>query len=143
MEGSKHKLLKLKASAWLRSRGCKDIRKEVRFLNGQLKIDVVGYKDNEPVIGIECGVANNDSNIYQQLAFPVFSLPYTLIYEHDDADINDIPVEQGRPYHLLNGAKFYHAREKILTPYKIWREAFERERSMRRKEQGYSTRKGR
>ena len=134
MESPKHKILKLKVAAWLRSRGCKDIREEVRFLKGKLIIDLVGYKDNKPAMGIECGVVNNDSDIYRQLDFPVFSLPYALVYEHDDADVDDIPVEKGRPYHLLNGSKSYSAREKILTPYKVWREAFERERSMRRKE---------
>ncbi len=90
MESHNHKLLKLRAKEWLKSRDCKDIRMEVRFplsdigsetiffesdIN-HLVIDVVGYRNELPVIGIECGVVSHTKETYKRLSFPVFQLGY-------------------------------------------------------------------
>jgi hypothetical protein len=134
VESYSHKVLKLRAKEWLRSRGCKDIREEVSFsVDAQHKvvIDIVGYKDDKPVMGIECGMANNDSTKYRKLKFHIYSLPYGLGYEYYDAD--DIEAKNGRPWVLLNGPENHSAREKPLEPMDIWRERFEREREARRK----------
>ena len=72
-----HIELKCKAREWLRKRGCKDVRSEIPFEHGSIIIDVVGYRDGQPVIGIECGMINAPSRSrYQKLPFPVFRLPY-------------------------------------------------------------------
>ncbi len=79
-ESEEHRLSKARAKEWLYSRGCIVTRTEVPFFNGKLRIDVVGYKDGKPAIGIECGNVWHKGNkkIYAKLPFPVFLLEYLI-----------------------------------------------------------------
>ena len=76
-ESKEHLLSKARAKEWLFSRGCMVTRTEVPFFGGKLRLDVVGYRDGKPVIGIECG-EHKDRKIYAGLPFPVFHLEYLI-----------------------------------------------------------------
>lgn len=79
-ESEEHRLSKVRAKEWLYSRGCIVTRTEVSFFGGKLRIDVVGFKDGKPAIGIECGNIWHKANevIYAKLPFPVFQLEYLI-----------------------------------------------------------------
>jgi len=78
-ESKEHQLSKVRAKEWLYSRGCIVTRTEVPFLDGRLRIDVVGFRDGKPVIGIECGnIWHNGKELYKRLSFPVFQLQYLI-----------------------------------------------------------------
>lgn len=98
MESHLHKLLKVRARVWLKSRGCKDIREEVPFLGRSVIIDVVGYRDDEPVIGIECGTVWHNKGIYARLPFPTFQLGYLA---EPKQWRNKVEPYMGRPHRLL------------------------------------------
>lgn len=90
MEKDKHKWLKKRAAKWLRSRGCTDIRYEVTAAH--LRIDVVGFRNDKPVLGIECGNINNSEKAYKALPFPIFQLHFEELnnQDADDGDENNL-----------------------------------------------------
>ena len=91
MESDKHKLLKERATKWLRSRGCTDVRYEIPV--GNFRIDVVGFRDDKPVIGIECGNVRGCASEYERnVPFPIFELPFRALgsLDADDGDGNNI-----------------------------------------------------
>jgi hypothetical protein len=133
----KHKELEYRAVYWLKSRGCTDIRKEVVFRDAYVRIDVVGYKDGEPAIGIECGEVNNSSKAYLKLPFPIFSYPYEAINFNMTADFSNLKVTDCKPWVQLNGRRFYEAGEKKLMPIDIWRTRFLEQRKQRRKDKNH------
>lgn len=117
MEKDKHKWLKERAIKWLRFRGYTDIRCEVSFAISSLKphttsldilghcldgekvrIDVVGYRNGEPVIGIECGTIRHTKEGYQRLPFPIFLLPFRVLGDLDADDGDDNNVAGCRPW---------------------------------------------
>ena len=73
-ESWQHKQLKAKARQWLQSQGCREIRDEFTWFNGGCRIDVVGFKEDKPVLGIECGTLNG--TLYHRLPFPCFHMAF-------------------------------------------------------------------
>jgi len=91
MESDRHKLLKERATKWLRSRGCTDIRYEIS--SGNFRIDVVGFRNDKPVIGIECGKVSHCASEYRRnVPFPIFELPFRVLgsLPADDGGGNNI-----------------------------------------------------
>jgi hypothetical protein len=98
VESDKHTRLKERATKWLRSTGCTDIRYEVRIASvpqGQeqpilypviIRLDVVGFKESNPTMGIECGVIHNALSLYAGLRIPVRWLPFENL---NDANADD------------------------------------------------------
>lgn len=110
-ESLKHEILKDRATKWLRSRGCTDIRYEVTIdiplpkVEGwpsKMRIDVVGFRDNQAVLGIECG--NLHALDYEEAPFPIFHLPFDAlkVKSADDGDEANlagcIPVHREQIY---------------------------------------------
>lgn len=100
MESKRHRILKERAKEWLFGRGYNPVREEAPFLDGHLIIDVVGYKDNQPAIGIECGNLQRgyDEWIYTRLPFPVYRLSY-MPFDEDKPE--EISRYRGIPYYRL------------------------------------------
>jgi len=101
-ESKEHLLSKTRAKEWLFSRGCVVTRTEVPFFGEKIRIDVVGYRNGKPVIGIECGNIHHrgSQKIYAKLPFPVFQLEY-LIEPRDFGD--RIKPHMGKPSHRRLG----------------------------------------
>jgi len=100
-ESNQHRLLKARAKEWLYSRGCIVTRTEVPFFNRKVIIDVVGYRNGQPVIGIECGNTRlaGDVHTLQYLPFPVFQLSYL---EEPKSWQNKVEAHMGKPHHLIH-----------------------------------------
>lgn len=105
MEKDRHKWLKERATKWLRSRGCTDIRYEVCIhIKGrsELRIDVVGFRAGKPVIGIECGELNSDACWRKEFPFPVFWLPFHELLDLDADDGDEHNLAGCKPYRHEN-----------------------------------------
>lgn len=68
----RHKELKSKARAWLLKKGYEDIREEFPVLG--LTIDIVGFQDGKPSLGIECGSLNQHPSTYGGLPFTILHM---------------------------------------------------------------------
>jgi len=70
-EGWRHKALKAKAKTWLSAKGYNPIAEVT--INHSI-IDVVGFKNGSPTLGIECGSLNRPLADYAELPITILHM---------------------------------------------------------------------